>query len=98
MKYLEIYQKLKTGVETGKYPLNSMLPKSPDLAREYGVSLQTIQKARKLLEMEGYLKGIPSKGTLVINKNQIHHYFVKSKSHKIGILVPYMHTATIGNA
>ncbi|OGJ93361.1 MAG: hypothetical protein A2487_10610 [Candidatus Raymondbacteria bacterium RifOxyC12_full_50_8] len=97
IKYLDIYTRLKEEIESGRYPVNTLLPTSIELSHIYGVSLQTVQKARRLLEVEGLLKGIPAKGTLVTSKTMVHHYYPKSKTPRIGLLAPYMPSAMVGN-
>lgn len=65
-----IYEQLKEGILTGKYPVNMKLPKELDFARELGIGKVTLRSALIRLEEEQLLARVPSKGTFVLNPNQ----------------------------
>ena len=48
-KFFKIYLELKEKIENKQYRSNSLLPSENDLAKEYGVSRETIRKALLLL-------------------------------------------------
>lgn len=52
-KFFKIYLELKEKIEKKQYRSNSLLPSENDLAREYGVSRETIRKALLLLLENG---------------------------------------------
>lgn len=61
-----VYQEVKLDIVSGRYPVNTKLPKEIDFARERGVSFITMRAALKQLEADGLIARIPSKGTFVI--------------------------------
>jgi GntR family transcriptional regulator len=66
-KYLhqKVYDDLKNKILSGKYPLNSLIPKEFDLERIYKVSRHTIRKALDRLSQEGLLRKVKGQGTFV---------------------------------
>jgi len=61
---------LKAGIESGKYPTNTRLPKELDMAEQFGVARGTLRVALDRLEEEGLLTRIRSKGTFVAEKKK----------------------------
>jgi GntR family transcriptional regulator of arabinose operon len=86
VKYLKIYNELKSEIIAGKYAPGSKLAHTPELIKRFGVSGQTIRHARKLLEMEGLVKGIPSRGTFVQKTSEPHLFSLSRKIEKVGLL------------
>ena len=70
-KFFKIYLELKEKIENKQYRSNSLLPSENDLAREYGVSRETIRKALLLLLENGYIHKIQGKGSIVLD---VHRY------------------------
>ena len=66
-KFFKIYLELKEKIENKQYRSNSLLPSENDLAREYGVSRETIRKALLLLLENGYIHKIQGKGSIVLD-------------------------------
>ena len=64
-KKMQIYDLLKTRIESGFYPPGFRLPKEVDLAAELNVSRVTLRPALYLLEMEKLIRRITRKGTFV---------------------------------
>lgn len=58
---------LKWLIRSGRYQPNTPLPAEIAQAEEFGVSLGTLRHARRLLEEEGLLTVVPSKGTYVVD-------------------------------
>lgn len=65
--YLEVADKLKEDIFSGKYPVGTMLPTESELEEEFGVSKITIRKAIELLAADEYLEKKSGKGTTVIS-------------------------------
>lgn len=63
--YLEIARKLTAKIGEKKYEDNAFLPSAVQLAREYGVSLATINKAIAVMNQWGLVQTINGKGSLV---------------------------------
>lgn len=72
-KFFKIYLELREKIENRQYRSNSLLPSENDLAREYGVSRETIRKALLLLLENGYIHKIQGKGSIVLD---VHRYRV----------------------
>lgn len=63
--YLEIVNDYKRYIELGIYKSNDKLPSVRTLALELGVNPNTVQRAYKVLEDEGYIKSSPKRGIYV---------------------------------
>ena len=87
MKYLELYSTLKSHILTGKDPINSKLPNTKELIEQYNVSLTTVNNAMKLLEKEGFIKRVRSRGTFVIRDKE-NTYLESQKSKRVGFILP----------
>lgn len=61
-----VYQDVKIDILSGRYPVGTKLPKELDFAAERKVSFITMRSALKMLEADGLIARIPSKGTFVI--------------------------------
>jgi DNA-binding LacI/PurR family transcriptional regulator len=86
MKYLDLYSKLKAEIDNGTYTPGSNIPHTNDLIKKYKLSLTTISKAVKLLEREGYVKRIKSKGTFVLER-ETKNFLNMYRGQRIGLLV-----------
>lgn len=71
---LPLYYKALTDllerIEKNEYPPSSMLKPEIELARDYGISRNTMRHAIELLVRDGFLKRIPGKGTFVISRRE----------------------------
>ena len=65
MRYLSIYNKLRKDILEGIYPPSAQLPHLTQLALTLCCSRGTIKRAIRLLQEEGLVVGIRSKGTFV---------------------------------
>lgn len=65
--YLEVADKLKEDIFSGKYPVGTMLPTENELEEDFGVSKITIRKAIELLAADEYLEKKSGKGTTIIS-------------------------------
>lgn len=68
--YYKALMDLLEKIEKNEYPPGSMLKPEIELARDYGISRNTMRHANELLVRDGFLKRIPGKGTFVINRNE----------------------------
>lgn len=69
-KFYKIYLELKEMIDNNTYQRNTLLPSENDLARQYGVSRETIRKALVLLLEIGYIHKIQGKGSIVLDTNK----------------------------
>jgi DNA-binding LacI/PurR family transcriptional regulator len=98
MKYLEIYKKIKGDILSGKHPKDSKLPHTDELIRIFGAARRTVRRAVNMLEMEGLVKGVQSKGTFVRDLKEAHLYMVPKKTLKVGVITPHSYTAAMVTA
>jgi DNA-binding GntR family transcriptional regulator len=63
--YRHIADDLRAAIAAGEYPQGSKLPRVVDLVARYGVSRQTVRSAIGVLEAEGLVQAITSRGTVV---------------------------------
>lgn len=66
-KFEKVYLDLLTKIENKIYPEDSCLPSEPILTQEYQVSRETLRKALKLLEEQGYIQKKQGLGSIVLN-------------------------------
>ena len=69
--YLQLVEHLQTAVVTGEYPPGSRIPPVRELAGQAGVNPNTIQKAYRELERQGYIYTAAGVGTFVADKKDI---------------------------
>jgi len=77
----ELYDRLKGDILLGRYTERSRLPKEVDLSRELGVARGTLRNVLDLLEKEGLLVRLRSKGTFITSRKE------KRETRKILILL-----------
>lgn len=65
--YLEIADKIKNDIISGKYPVGSLLPTETELEALFQVSKITVRKAIELLAMDEYVEKKSGKGTTVLS-------------------------------
>jgi DNA-binding LacI/PurR family transcriptional regulator len=86
MKYLTLFNNLEKDIENGVYPVGSLIPHTKDLIEKYGVSLTTVSRAVKLLQRQGYVNRIKSKGTFVLDWKK-RDYLELRKPDRVGLLL-----------
>ncbi|MEV1168134.1 GntR family transcriptional regulator [Nonomuraea sp. NPDC049784] len=64
--FTQIVGRLRRRIEMGMYPVGSMLPSEAALCAEFGVARNTVRRALAVLEDEGLILTIPSKGRVVL--------------------------------
>lgn len=60
-----IYEYLTEKIESGEFPQGSMLPSDSELAIQFSTSRQTILRAMERLSLEGHIKRLQGKGSIV---------------------------------
>ena len=63
--YLQLYQQLRTDIQSGLYPVNSSFPTEAQLCEQYGVSRYTVREATRKLAEEGLINKQAGAGTVV---------------------------------
>ncbi|MFI6534787.1 GntR family transcriptional regulator [Nonomuraea sp. NPDC050547] len=63
--YPQIAARLRTRISTGVYPVDSLLPSEAELGREFRVARNTVRRGLAILEREGLIVTVPSKGRVV---------------------------------
>ncbi len=63
--YLEVADKIKEDIFSGKYPVGSMLPTESELEELFQVSKITVRKAIELLASDEYVAKKSGRGTTV---------------------------------
>lgn len=66
-KYYDIYLKLKHKIITKEFEEGSLLPSENTLAKEYGVSRETIRKSLDYLSQDGLIQKKQGLGSIVLN-------------------------------
>lgn len=66
-KFEYIYGDIRKKIEDGHFKIGSFLPKENDLAKEYGVSRETLRKAQVLLQDDGLIRKIHGRGAKVLD-------------------------------
>lgn len=63
--YAQVKDELRLLIVTGAYTANAKLPSVRDLAQDLAINPNTIQRAYRELETEGYIYSVPGKGSFV---------------------------------
>ena len=66
--FRQLYEAIKQSVLAGRIAPGAQLPPTRELARQLGISRQTVLNAYEHLMAEGYLSGTVGKGTFVSNR------------------------------
>ncbi|MER7506225.1 GntR family transcriptional regulator [Nonomuraea pusilla] len=64
--FTQVVDRLRERIEMGVYPVGTMMPSEAELCAEFGVARNTVRRALAVLEAEGLIRTIPSKGRLVL--------------------------------
>ncbi len=64
-RYYQVYQDLKSQIESGELAAGAQLPTEAELQKAYNVSRDTVRKALQKLEMEGVINRRAAIGTFV---------------------------------
>jgi GntR family transcriptional regulator len=71
-QYRQVADLLRAAIESDEYPPGSLLPAEPELAKRFGVSRQTVNKAVSVLRSEGLVSVQRGRGTTVRKIPVIH--------------------------
>lgn len=61
-RYLDIAAKIRSRIEAGEWKVSERLPRLDDFGAEYGANRDTIARAIKVLEAEGYVLAVQGRG------------------------------------
>ncbi|GGJ44988.1 winged helix-turn-helix domain-containing protein [Streptomyces brasiliensis] len=70
-KFQRVSDDLRARMTDGTYPLRSFLPSERDLAEEYGVSRDTVQRVLRELANEGWIESRQGSGSRVVKTQRI---------------------------
>jgi len=68
--YLQIKTNFKRLILSGSLKENDAIPSVRKLASEFAINVNTVQRAYRELEQEGYIYSIPGKGNFVARVNE----------------------------
>jgi DNA-binding GntR family transcriptional regulator len=71
-EFARVADELRARMADGLYPLHSMLPPQRELAQEFGVSRDCVQRVLRELVAEGWIVQRPGRGTRVVRAQKIH--------------------------
>ena len=69
--YVQIAEQVKLRIIAGIYPVGTRLPSVRELAQELAINPNTIQRAYRELESEGYIYSVPGKGSFAGEKREV---------------------------
>jgi DNA-binding LacI/PurR family transcriptional regulator len=93
-KYLEIYNDILSGIESGELIPGMRLPAMRTLGKQYGCNYHTARHAFDTLERKGYVELKPGSGTFItervldLRKRRVSTDKVLRTTDRIGILLP----------
>ena len=68
--YYQVATRLRNEIIMGTWPPGSQLPTEDEIAKQYGVSRQTVRKAKEMLAGEGFIRSIKGSGCYVKDPNK----------------------------
>lgn len=93
-EFLRITDELRVRMTDGTYVLRSFLPSQRDLAEEFGVSRDTVQRALRELAGEGWIQSRQGSGTRVVKTQRIQSASPKATRSRHGMtLGPFLSEA-----
>jgi DNA-binding GntR family transcriptional regulator len=66
--YQQLAAIVRERITSGEYPAGRRIPALIELTAESGLSPKTVQRALRVLEEEGLVVTVPSRGTFVTNR------------------------------
>jgi DNA-binding transcriptional regulator YhcF (GntR family) len=84
-EFQRVADELRGRMTDGTYPLRSFLPSQRDLAEEYGVSRDTVQRALRELADEGWIESRQGSGSRVVKTQRIHSSAAKATRLRQGV-------------
>ena len=70
MKYMEIYEALKTDISSGAFRDTKRLPGELELCRRFGVTRNTLRQALSILQRQGLIESRKRKGTFITKRGE----------------------------
>ncbi|WP_244189448.1 winged helix-turn-helix domain-containing protein [Streptomyces incarnatus] len=70
-EFLRIAEELRARMADGFYPVDTYLPSQTTLAKEFGISRDTVQRALRALRGEGWIQSRQGKGSRVVRNQRI---------------------------
>lgn len=94
-RYSMIYDDIKEGIQSGAYPVGSLLPTEQTLASQYDVNRSTLRKAMQMLADEGLIEKCAGKGTVVLSSSATAPESAQVTTNKnIGFFLPKVNIIT----
>jgi DNA-binding transcriptional regulator YhcF (GntR family) len=84
---------LRARMASGRYQLHSLLPPQRELADEFGVSRDTVQRVLKELKSEGWIESRQGSGSRVIKSQRIHSPMSSQRPDRVITLGPLISAA-----
>lgn len=82
-EFRRVSDEMRARMADGTYPVRSFLPSQRDLAEEFGVSRDTVQRVMRELSNEGWIESRQGSGTRVIKNQRIQSSTAKAtRSHR----------------
>ncbi|MFG2886599.1 winged helix-turn-helix domain-containing protein [Streptomyces sp. NPDC048297] len=72
VEFRRIAEELRVRIADGGYPLGTFLPSQNELATEFGVSRDTVQRVLRELRGEGWIESRQGQGSRVVKSRHIH--------------------------
>ncbi|HKM95341.1 MAG TPA: GntR family transcriptional regulator [Buttiauxella sp.] len=79
-KYIEIKERIKSGILNQIYKKGESIPSERELASLYGVTRVTVQKAVDSLVQEGFIERIHGKGMFVLKNSTANVYLLNNET------------------
>ncbi|MFS4091369.1 GntR family transcriptional regulator [Streptomyces sp. AF1A] len=71
-EFLRVAEELRVRIADGFYLMDTYLPSQNALAKEFGISRDTVQRALRVLRGEGWIQSRQGKGSRVVRNQRIH--------------------------
>ncbi|MFC9911656.1 winged helix-turn-helix domain-containing protein [Streptomyces sp. NPDC127197] len=84
-EFQRVADALRARMTDGRYPLRSFLPSQRDLAEEFGVSRDTVQRALRELADEGWIESRQGSGSRVVKAQRIQSSTAKATRTRGGV-------------
>ncbi|OGJ86543.1 MAG: hypothetical protein A2268_07435 [Candidatus Raymondbacteria bacterium RifOxyA12_full_50_37] len=88
MKYIHLYELLKKEILEQKFAPGAKLPPINHLITDLKASYVTVRHALKLLQQEGLIKGVRSKGTFVRDLSGFAPFPQEKERYRVAVLTP----------
>ncbi|MEU8356340.1 GntR family transcriptional regulator [Nonomuraea sp. NPDC048882] len=69
--YTQVANRLRERIRSGEFAPGQVLPSEAELCREFGVARNTVRRGLAILEEEGLLVTVPSKGRVVAGQEEV---------------------------